>query len=121
MGKQKLAASVCVAIDPDNCGSSVMGYVYKATSYKSYENRRSVRSGGKVILTDCGRSITWDIDDGQEGVAKLNNAIKALTALRDAARRELPKARALHKEVAAHNRALKRKRGRVIPLEDILD
>lgn len=111
MGKKQLAASVCVAIDPDNCGSSVMGYVYKATSYKSYAGRKDVRAGGKVVLSDCGRTITWDIGETRDGsVAKLNRAIKALEVLRDAAERELPKARKLQQEAKTYNKSRRVKR-----------
>jgi hypothetical protein len=66
--KSKLIGEGCVFVDPCSAGSMV---AYRLTKEGEYFY-------GHVNITDCSRMVSWDIDCGEGGVRKLQNAIKIL-------------------------------------------
>lgn len=106
--------SVCVALDPYNVGSTVTGYVTKPRLYGT--NKEYVELSARATLSDCGRSITWELDTFRGstsylgGIKKLNRAIKALETLRDAMVANEPLAKKLKVIASANYKASKKKK-----------
>jgi hypothetical protein len=101
--------SVCVPLDPDDCGSTISGYVrYPEILQRDYGDRKwYINYTASVSLSDCSRVIQWGLSDGGNyNIEKLDRAISALSKLREycvAANVELVK---LRKEKKVRNLAL---------------
>lgn len=82
----KKVKSVCVPLDPDDCGSVIHGYVRFPELYQRDYGKKhwEVEYSSSVSLSDCNRVISWNLngDDGSFNIAKLDTAIGALTELR---------------------------------------
>jgi hypothetical protein len=96
----KKVKSVCIPLDPDDCGSVIHGYVrFPELTQRNYGKRKwDVEYGASVSLSDCNRVIQWAMtdDDNNYHIEKLDIAISALTELRkfmSEANVELKKAR----------------------------
>ena len=101
--------SVCVPLDPDDCGSMISGYVRYPDLKRNNYGKKSwfVESSASVSLTDCNRVINWDLGNGEEYyLVKLDRAITALTKLREHAALAQEAADRLKKEMAARNKLL---------------
>jgi len=83
----KKVKSVCVPLDPDDCGSVIHGYVrFPELVQRNYnKNLWQIEKSASVSLSDCNRIIQWDLsDDGDDNfnLDKLDVAIATLTDLR---------------------------------------
>ena len=82
----KLIKSICVPLDPDDCGSVVHGYVrFPELVQRNYGKKLwDVEFTATVSLSDCNRVIQWALtnDDGMYHIEKLDTAIGALTEMR---------------------------------------
>ncbi len=65
-----------VFIDPVDCGSSIRWKVVDDGYGKQ------PRPTCEIALTDCNRSISWYQDCDEDGIAKINKAIKVLLTAR---------------------------------------
>lgn len=72
----KCHAQDAIFIDPVECGSSIRWKVVDSGYGKQ------PHPYCEINLTDCNRSICWSQDCTEEGIAKLNRAIKILMAAR---------------------------------------
>jgi hypothetical protein len=90
MSKSKVK-SVCVPLDPDDCGSVISGYV-RYPELKQYTHGKKfwrIENSASVSLSDCNRVIQWSLDCSDEGdtpgfnAVKLDRAITALMKLRE--------------------------------------
>jgi len=102
--------TVCVALDPDDCGSVISGYVRypEVGSYDHGKKEQFVEYGASMALSDCSRVIQWGLTDNDAfHLEKLDRAISALTEIR----KYMAEAEALRKKmqakVKAHNATLK--------------
>lgn len=106
MATPRKVKTVCVPIDPDDCGSVISGYVRFPELYQTSYNKKlwEINSGANMTLSDCNRVISWGLNDSDEfNIDKLDNAIGALMKMREhmvAAQAELVKAK---KERKARN------------------
>lgn len=102
--------SVCVPIDPDDCGSMISGYVrYPELKQRDYgKSTWYMENSASVSLSDCSRVINWDLSSerGKYNLVKLDRAITALTKLREHAALAQEAADRLKKEMAARNKLL---------------
>ena len=101
--------SVCVPIDPDDCGSTISGYVrYPELNRHNYGKKTwFVEGSASVSLSDCNRVINWDLGGGEKySLVKLDRAITALTKLREYVALAQEAADKLKKEAEASNKAL---------------
>jgi hypothetical protein len=79
---QKLLASEIVYIAPTNCGSTV-GYTIK--SQKNYDSDTKgyyPSFYASIDLTDCSRKISWQFENTEESLAKINRTIEILTSFK---------------------------------------
>ena len=86
MAKPKKVKSVCVPLDPDECGSTISGVVrFPEIERNNYGKKRHfVRCGASVSLSDCSRVVTWSLTDIHRfDIEKIDRAIGALTRLRE--------------------------------------
>lgn len=79
--------SVCIPLDPDDCGSVISGFVrYPEMIQKDYGKKLwYINTGGAVSLSDCSRVIQWQLNghnDTEYNTVKIDRAIKALKKLR---------------------------------------
>jgi len=84
--KPKTVKSICVPLDPDECGSVISGYVrFPELERDTYGKIKkwSVNWGATVSLSDCNRVINWNLTDKEYDIAKLDRAISALGQLRE--------------------------------------
>lgn len=102
--------TVLVALDPDDCGSVISGYVRypEIETYSHGKKEQYVEYGAEASLSDCNRWIRWSLTDNDEyHFTKIDNAISALTELR----KHMARAEALRKKldvkVKAYNKTLK--------------
>ena len=63
-------------IDPSCCGSTILFNVQNTFDYKG------ARYYGNIQLTDCSRMISWTIDCDEDGLRKLDLAIRHLQEVR---------------------------------------
>ena len=123
--------SVCVPLDPDDCGSVISGYVrYPEVDQRDWDSQKEyINYDAKISLSDCSKVINWSfyLDEkyGGYNLAKIDRAIAALTELRwymDAAQHEYLE---LKKAVDARNEAKKKEGGAdadlQLPLSDLRD
>ena len=96
----KKIKSVCIPLDPDDCGSVIHGYVrFPELVQRNYGKKLwDVEYTATVSLSDCNRVIQWALtdDDNMYHIDKIDIAIGALTELRkymSEANAELKKAR----------------------------
>jgi hypothetical protein len=96
----KKIKSVCIPLDPDDCGSVIHGYVrFPELVQRNYGKKLwDVEYSASVSLSDCNRVIQWAMtdDDNMFNIDKLDTAIGALSELRkfmSEANAELKKAR----------------------------
>jgi hypothetical protein len=84
MNYPKKVKSICVPLDPDDCGSVISGYVRYPELYRYSHGLKlwSVNHGASVTLSDCNRVIQWSLSDDGYNFAKIDAAISALTKLR---------------------------------------
>lgn len=84
MSQPKKVKSVCVPIDPDDCGSVISGYVRFPELYRTHYGKKlwDVNWGASITLSDCNRVIQWDLTGNAYNIAKLDAAINALTKMR---------------------------------------
>lgn len=82
----KKVKSVCIPLDPDDCGSVIHGYVRYPELYQRNHGKKKwdVEFSATVSLSDCNRVIQWALtdDDNMYHTDKLDIAIGALTELR---------------------------------------
>jgi hypothetical protein len=101
--------SICAPLDPDDCGSTISGYVrYPELLQQDYgEKKWYTTHTAAVSLSDCSRVIQWGLGESDGyNIEKIDRAITALSKLREycvAAEEELTK---LRKEKKARNLAL---------------
>lgn len=85
MAQPKKIQSVCIPLDPDDCGSVIHGYVrYPELTQRNYGKKLwDIEFSASLSLSDCNRVINWNMNSGDEfNVAKLDVAISALTEFR---------------------------------------
>jgi hypothetical protein len=108
----KKVKSVCIPLDPDDCGSVIHGYVrFPELVQRDYGKKLwEVEQSASVSLSDCNRIIQWNLtDDGITGaynIDKLDIAISALTELRKYMSEANAELKKMNKERARRNRAL---------------
>jgi hypothetical protein len=102
--------TVCVPLDPDDCGSVISGYVRFPEMYQRDYGKQfwEVNWGASMALSDCSRVINWSFTSGDEdyNFEKLDRTIAALTKFREhmvTASNEMKKIR---KEIKKRNLAL---------------
>lgn len=103
MAYPKKVKTVCIPLDPDDCGSVISGYVRypELERYSHGQKFWHVNFGASVTLSDCNRVIQWSLCDEDYNFAKIDAAISALTKIRQYmvdAQAELKRARAEKKE-----------------------
>lgn len=74
----KCHAQGAIFLDPVDCGSSIRWKITESGYSKQPEPYC------EIALTDCNRAIFWSQDCTEEGIAKINKAIKVLLACRSA-------------------------------------
>lgn len=75
-----------VFLQPGTCGSAIQWTVGITSSVREYEPKKGqihYSISGQMRLTDCNRSIEWDVS-GDDEIEKLTLAVKELTAARRA-------------------------------------
>lgn len=86
MAYPKKVKTVCIPLDPDDCGSVISGYVRFPELYRYSHGKKfwSVNWGASVSLSDCNRVIQWSLqgDNDTYNFSKIDAAISALTKLR---------------------------------------
>ena len=106
--------SVCIPLDPDDCGSVISGYVhYPEVCQRDYGSQKEyINFDAKISLSDCSKVINWsfysDAKEGGYNLAKIDRVIAALTELKGymvAAQHEYVE---LKREVDARNEAKKK-------------
>lgn len=128
MAKKK-TMTVAKFIDPHNCGSAVLGLITMPYIRTNKDGRKHVTFDGGLRLTDCGRSVEWDIikydsshDQSCFNVEKINRAIACLVKLRDAMVTSNEKIPDLYAQCKAHNAKLPKKKGKKpAKFTDVLD
>jgi hypothetical protein len=102
--------TVCVPLDPDDCGSVISGYVRypEIDTYSHGKREQYVEYNANMSLSDCSRVIQWSLTGNEEfNLDKLDRAISALMELR----KYMAEAEALRKKmtvkVKAYNKTLK--------------
>jgi len=81
----KKVKTVCIPLDPDDCGSVIHGYVRFPELYQRNHGQKlwDIEFSASVSLSDCNRVIQWAMTESDEfNLAKLDTAIAALTDLR---------------------------------------
>lgn len=82
----KKVKTVCVPLDPDDCGSVIHGYVRFPELYRTHYGKKlwDIEQSASISLSDCNRVIQWSLSGGSEGfnIEKLDNAIGALQKMR---------------------------------------
>ena len=101
--KPKKVKSICLPLDPDDCGSVISGFVrFPESVQRNYGKKLwDVEYGASLSLTDCNRVIQWSFggDDGFD-IEKLDTAISALTEFR----RYMAEAQTEYKKVQKENK-----------------
>lgn len=112
MAQPKKVKSVCIPLDPDDCGSVIHGYVRFPELYRrNYGGKEwDVEYGASISLSDCNRVIQWALtgDDEQFNIAKLDVAISALTKMREFMVQAQAEYNRLDKEAKERNKDLKK-------------
>jgi hypothetical protein len=86
MATPKKVKTVCLPIDPDDCGSVIHGYVRFPELYQTSYGKKlwEINSGASLSLSDCNRVIQWGLSDSDEfNIDKLDCAISALMKMRE--------------------------------------
>ena len=113
--KPKKVKSVCVPLNPDDCGSVVSGYVrFPELSKCEYDKGKwSVNYTASVSLSDCSKVINWHLtnDEGFD-FDKLGRAIDALEKLRDYMIKAQLSFNKLNAEKEARNKASKKEKSK---------
>jgi hypothetical protein len=80
----KKVKTVCVPLDPDDCGSVVHGYVRYPELYRTHYGKKfwEIEQGASVSLSDCNRVIQWSLTDTGFNIEKIDTAIGALQKMR---------------------------------------
>lgn len=81
----KKVKSICVPLDPDDCGSVIHGYVRFPELYQRDYGKKlwAVEYTATISLSDCNRVIQWGLDGNHEfNIEKIDTAISALTEMR---------------------------------------
>jgi hypothetical protein len=99
----KKVKTVCVPLDPDDCGSVIHGYVRFPELYRTHYGKKlwEIESGASLSLSDCNRVIQWALTDTGFNIEKLDNAIGALQKMR----KHMVKAQAELEKLKAEKRA----------------
>lgn len=84
----KRVETVCLPLDPDDCGSVVHGYVRFPELYRVNYGKKlwDIEYSANISLSDCNRIIQWGLSGGEKdafNVAKIDRAISALTKMRE--------------------------------------
>lgn len=113
MAQPKKVKSVCVPLDPDDCGSVIHGYVRFPELVRKHYGSKDwyVECGASLSLSDCNRIIQWAMTDGNDdaeqfNVAKLDVAIGALTKFREYMAQANAEYKRLEKEAKERNKGL---------------
>lgn len=85
--KPKNVKSICIALDPDNCDSTISGYVrfpqLEKCDWYEDSDKWHVNYAASISLSDCDKVINWVLTGGKGfRIDKINNAIIALVRLR---------------------------------------
>lgn len=70
--QSKVHGQGAIFLDPINCGSSIRWHITDC-GYGKYP-----QPSCDISLTDCSRSINWSQECTEEGISKINKAIKIL-------------------------------------------
>jgi hypothetical protein len=79
--------SICVPLDPDDCGSSISGWVRypEIDDERGKHNKKQyLNYSADLSLSDCSRVITWSFSNSRDGfdLEKIDRAIGALMTFR---------------------------------------
>ena len=103
----KKIKSVCIPLDPDDCGSVIHGYVrFPELVQRNYGKKLwDVEYTATVSLSDCNRVIQWALtdDDNMYHIDKIDIAIGALTELRKYMNEANVELKKLRKELKRRN------------------
>lgn len=105
----KKIKTVCVPLDPDDCGSVIHGYVRFPELYQRNYGKKlwEMEYNATVSLSDCNRVINWSLNGTDElNIEKLDRAISALTDLRKFMVEATTEVKKLEKERIRLNKAL---------------
>ena len=108
--KPKKVKTVCLPLDPDECGSVISGYVRFPEAYRANYGKKlwEVEYGASLSLSDCNRVIQWNFGSDREyDIEKLDTAISALTEFR----RYLAEAQTEMKKIQKENKAKNKELG----------
>jgi hypothetical protein len=99
--------SVCIPLDPDDCGSVISGFVRypEIETYSHGKKEQYIEYGASLALSDCSRVINWSLSaENSYDLDKLDRAIAALMEMR----KNMSEAETLRKKlmikVKAHNK-----------------
>jgi hypothetical protein len=100
--------SVCVPLDPDDCGSVISGYVrYPELIQKDYGKKLwYINTSASASLSDCSRVIQWSLSGSggtEYNTVKIDRAIEALQKLRKHCVKAQAEFDAMEKERKARN------------------
>jgi hypothetical protein len=109
--RPKKVKTVCVPLDPDDCGSVIHGYVrFPELVQRNYGKKVwETEHQASVSLSDCNRVIQWSLTDDGDGnfnIDKLDIAIAALTDMRKFMAEANAELKKLNKERARLNKAI---------------
>lgn len=109
MTTPKKVKSICVPLDPDDCGSVISGYVrFPELTQNAYGKRLwSMQHGAEISLSDCSRVIKWQMSDTDGyNLAKLDLAIGALMKMREFMLQAQKDVERMEAEMKARNKIL---------------
>ena len=103
--------TVCVPLDPDDCGSVISGYVrYPEINKETYGRKKEqyLDFGANLSLSDCSRVIGWNFSRNEEfNLDKIDRVICALLDYRTYLEEAEEQRKILKVEVEAYNKDLK--------------